>query len=310
MKYLNSLQSGLLLLILGSGMVGCSSSDGEWDATGVFESTEVLVSSEANGKIMQWNLQEGDVVSAGKMLGYVDTVQLSLKRDQLEASMRAAGGKTMDISKQVAATRRQIEQAELEVQRARDLLNDQAGTRKQVDDAEAQLAVLRRQLAAQLSTMGNSNQSVRDEQQSLELQIKQLEDQLQKCRISSPISGTVLTNYVEAGEITSSGRPLFKVADMKRVFLRAYVEAPLLTQIRLGQKVTVYADEGKDEQRKYEGEITWIASEAEFTPKTIQTRDERSNLVYAVKIAVENNDGKIKLGMYGNVDFRLQNKEK
>lgn len=285
-------------------MGACSSSADEVDATGVFEATEVLVSAEANGKILSMDLQEGDRLKAGSVLGYVDTVQLVLKRDQLLASMDAVGHKKMDVAKQVAATRRQIEQAEREYARSRDLLHDRAGTQKQVDDAEAQLAVLRRQLDAQLSTMTQANLGVRDEQRSLELQVQQLDDQLLKCRITSPIGGTVLTKYAEPGEVTAAGRPLFKVADLDHIYLRAYVEAPQLTEIRLGQKVTVYADRGESDRTPYEGRITWISGEAEFTPKTIQTRDERSNLVYAVKIAVDNPDGKIKLGMYGSVDFR------
>lgn len=285
-------------------MGACSSSADEVDATGVFETTEVLVSAEANGKILSMDLQEGDRLKVGAVLGYVDTVQLVLKRDQLLASMDAVGHKKMDVAKQVAATRRQIEQAEREYARSRDLLHDRAGTQKQVDDAEAQLAVLRRQLDAQLSTMTQANLGVRDEQRSLELQVQQLDDQLLKCRITSPIGGTVLTKYAEPGEVTAAGRPLFKVADLDHIYLRAYVEAPQLTEIRLGQKVTVYADRGENDRTPYEGRITWISGEAEFTPKTIQTRDERSNLVYAVKIAVDNPDGKIKLGMYGSVDFR------
>lgn len=285
-------------------MGACSSSADEVDATGVFEATEVLVSAEANGKILSMDLQEGDRLKAGAVLGYVDTVQLVLKRDQLLASMDAVGHKKMDVAKQVAATRRQIEQAEREYARSRDLLHDRAGTQKQVDDAEAQLAVLRRQLDAQLSTMTQANLGVRDEQRSLELQVQQLDDQLLKCRITSPIGGTVLTKYAEPGEVTAAGRPLFKVADLDHIYLRAYVEAPQLTEIRLGQKVTVYADRGESDRTPYEGRVTWISGEAEFTPKTIQTRDERSNLVYAVKIAVNNPDGKIKLGMYGSVDFR------
>lgn len=285
-------------------MGACSSSADEVDATGVFEATEVLVSAEANGKILSMDLQEGDRLKAGSVLGYVDTVQLVLKREQLLASVDAVGHKKMDVAKQVAATRRQIEQAEREYARCRDLLHDRAGTQKQVDDAEAQLAVLRRQLDAQLSTMTQANLGVRDEQRSLELQVQQLDDQLLKCRITSPIGGTVLTKYAEPGEVTAAGRPLFKVADLDHIYLRAYVEAPQLTEIRLGQKVTVYADRGESDRTPYEGRVTWISGEAEFTPKTIQTRDERSNLVYAVKIAVDNPDGKIKLGMYGSVDFR------
>ena len=303
MKSLRILYYCLAATLLCGGLTACDSSADEADATGVFEATEVLVSAESGGRILHLNLQEGDRVESDRVVGYIDTVQLALKREQLLASMDAVGHKKMDVAKQVAATRRQIEQAEREYARSRDLLHDRAGTQKQVDDAEAQVAVLRRQLEAQLSTMTSANLGVRDEQRSLELQVLQLEDQLQKCRIASPIRGTVLTKYAEAGEVTAAGRPLFKVADLEHIYLRAYVEAPQLTALRLGQEVTVYADRGEADRTPYPGRVVWISGEAEFTPKTIQTRDERSNLVYAVKIAVDNSDGQIKLGMYGCVDF-------
>lgn len=303
MKSLRILYYCLAATLLCGGLTACNSSADEADATGVFEATEVLVSAESGGRILHLDLQEGDRVESGRVVGYIDTVQLALKREQLLASMDAVGHKKMDVAKQVAATRRQIEQAEREYARSRDLLHDRAGTQKQVDDAEAQVAVLRRQLEAQLSTMTSANLGVRDEQRSLELQVLQLDDQLQKCRIASPIRGTVLTKYAEAGEVTAAGRPLFKVADLEHIYLRAYVEAPQLTALRLGQEVTVYADRGEADRTPYPGRVVWISGEAEFTPKTIQTRDERSNLVYAVKIAVDNSDGQIKLGMYGCVDF-------
>ena len=303
MKSLRILYYCLAATLLCGGLTACNSSADEADATGVFEATEVLVSAESGGRILHLDLQEGDRVESGRVVGYIDTVQLALKREQLLASMDAVGHKKMDVAKQVAATRRQIEQAEREHARSRDLLHDRAGTQKQVDDAEAQVAVLRRQLEAQLSTMTSANLGVRDEQRSLELQVLQLDDQLQKCRIASPIRGTVLTKYAEAGEVTAAGRPLFKVADLEHIYLRAYVEAPQLTALRLGQEVTVYADRGEADRTPYPGRVVWISGEAEFTPKTIQTRDERSNLVYAVKIAVDNSDGQIKLGMYGSVDF-------
>lgn len=303
MKSLRILYYCLAATLLCGGLTACNSSADEADATGVFEATEVLVSAESGGRILHLDLQEGDRVESDRVVGYIDTVQLALKREQLLASMDAVGHKKMDVAKQVAATRRQIEQAEREYARSRDLLHDRAGTQKQVDDAEAQVAVLRRQLEAQLSTMTSANLGVRDEQRSLELQVLQLDDQLQKCRIASPIRGTVLTKYAEAGEVTAAGRPLFKVADLEHIYLRAYVEAPQLTALRLGQEVTVYADRGEADRTPYPGRVVWISGEAEFTPKTIQTRDERSNLVYAVKIAVENSDGQIKLGMYGSVDF-------
>lgn len=303
MKSLRILYHCLAATLLCGGLTACNSSADEADATGVFEATEVLVSAESGGRILHLDLQEGDRVESDRVVGYIDTVQLALKREQLLASMDAVGHKKMDVAKQVAATRRQIEQAEREYARSRDLLHDRAGTQKQVDDAEAQVAVLRRQLEAQLSTMTSANLGVRDEQRSLELQVLQLDDQLQKCRIASPIRGTVLTKYAEAGEVTAAGRPLFKVADLEHIYLRAYVEAPQLTKLRLGQEVTVYADRGEADRTPYPGRVVWISGEAEFTPKTIQTRDERSNLVYAVKIAVDNSDGQIKLGMYGSVDF-------
>lgn len=303
MKSLRILYHCLAATLLCGGLTACNSSADEADATGVFEATEVLVSAESGGRILHLDLQEGDRVESDRVVGYIDTVQLALKREQLLASMDAVGHKKMDVAKQVAATRRQIEQAEREYARSRDLLHDRAGTQKQVDDAEAQVAVLRRQLEAQLSTMTSANLGVRDEQRSLELQVLQLDDQLQKCRIASPIQGTVLTKYAEAGEVTAAGRPLFKVADLEHIYLRAYVEAPQLTMLRLGQEVTVYADRGEADRTPYPGRVVWISGEAEFTPKTIQTRDERSNLVYAVKIAVDNSDGQIKLGMYGSVDF-------
>ena len=192
--------------------------------------------------------------------------------------------------------------SDLERKRSLNLLAQNAGTQKQVDDVESQLAVLKKQLEAQLSTLNLGNQGVTEEGDAAEIQIRQTEDQLEKCRIVSPISGTVLTKYAERGEVTTQGKPLFKVADMKHVFLRAYVSGDQLSTVRLGQTVKVYADYGAEDRKEYKGKITWISGQAEFTPKTIQTRDERANLVYAVKIAVEN-DGLLKLGMYGEVKF-------
>lgn len=291
---------GALLCML---TVSCKDSEPEWDATGIFESTEITVSAEANGRILSFGIHEGEEVSAGRIVGCIDTVQLVLQREQLLARIEAAGANYTDIVKQVAATRRQIEQAEKEVMRTEKLLADHAGTQKQYDDATAQLAVLRRTLDARQTALQRGNKGVEAEQKALHLQVLQLEDMLEKCRISSPVSGTVLAKYAESGEVTAAGRPLFKVADMKNLFLRAYVESSLLNEIKLGQKVIVYADKEKDAYRTYEGKVAWISSEAEFTPKTIQTRDERAHLVYAVKIAVTNTDGRIKLGMYGNVRF-------
>lgn len=282
--------------------VACGRGNEDFDASGIFESTEVIVSAEANGRIMALDVEEGDELEAGQQVGSVDSVQLYLKKVQLEASAQGIGSRRTDIAKQVAATREQIAKAERERTRCRNLLARDAGTQKQLDDAEAQLAVLKKQLEAQLSTLERTNQGVSDEQRAAEAQIMQLEDQLRKCRVVSPVSGTVLAKYSEAGEMTAVGKPLFKVADMQHIFLRAYVSGSQLSTVKIGQTVKVYADEGEDGRREYAGRVTWISDQAEFTPKTIQTRDERANLVYAVKIAVEN-DGLLKLGMYGEVKF-------
>lgn len=283
--------------------VACGRGNEDFDASGIFESTEVVVSAEANGRIVALDVEEGDELEAGQQVGSVDSVQLYLKKVQLEASAQGIGSKRADIAKQVAATREQVAKAERERTRCRNLLARDAGTQKQLDDAEAQLAVLKKQLEAQLSTLERTNQGVSDEQRAAEAQIMQLEDQLRKCRVVSPAAGTVLAKYAEAGEVTAAGKPLFKLADLRHVFLRAYVSGSQLSEVKVGQSVKVYADEGEDGRREYAGRVTWISGQAEFTPKTIQTRDERANLVYAVKIAVEN-DGLLKLGMYGEVKFQ------
>lgn len=296
MKTTRNILSGMLLLVFAA----CGNGKGDFDASGTFESTEIIVSSEANGKIMQFNIQEGDMLKAGEEVGYIDTTQLYLKKLQLLSSVKSVQSRRSDITKQIAATQEQIAKTEKEKRRNENLLKSNATTQKQLDDIESQLTVLQKQLAAQISTLQNSNQSVTEESSALEVQVAQIEDQLHKCRIVSPAKGTVLSKYAEAGELATQGKPLFKIADVSNMYLRAYVIADQLTQIRLGQEVKVYADFGKSDQREYSGTVTWISDKAEFTPKTIQTRDERANLVYAVKIAVKN-DGYLKIGMYGEM---------
>lgn len=275
---------------------------GEFDATGTFEATEVVVSAEAAGRILSFGAEEGDQLTAGQQVGVIDTVQLYLQKLQLERSAASVRSNRPDIAKQLASLREQIAKQRTERRRVENLLKDGAATTKQLDDIDAQLKVLEGQLDAQLSTLRNNTASIDENSSAIELQIAQIEDQLAKCRILSPVTGTVLAKYAEAGELASPGRPLMKVADLKRVYLRAYVTSDQLAGLQLGQQVTVTADFGGDAQFDYPGRITWIASESEFTPKTIQTRDTRANLVYAVKIAVEN-DGRLKIGMYGEVSL-------
>ena len=280
-------------------LAGCGR-EGDFDATGTFEATEVVVSAEATGRILAFDVAEGDRIDAGQQLGVIDTVQLSLQRLQPGRQQAAVRSGRPDIARQVAALREQIAKQEVERRRVERLLSDGAATAKQLDDVEAQLKVLEGQLGAQLSTLHNSAAAVDENASALDLEIARIDDLLAKCRIVSPVGGTVLAKYAEAGESTAAGRPLLKVADLGQVWLRAYFTSEQLSSLRLGQQVTVTADFGGGERYDYPGRIAWISSESEFTPKSIQTRDSRANLVYAVKVAVRN-DGRIKLGLYGEV---------
>ena len=280
----------------------CGNGAPKYDATGTFETTEVLVSAEASGRLLYFDIEEGMLLKAGEEVGVVDTVQLYLKQLQLEASIKSVEEQRPDILKQVAATKEQISAAQRERNRVANLLKVGAANQKQLDDAEDQLEVLRKQLVAQNSTLSNSHQSLTWQSSSVGIQVAQVEDQLKKCHITSPITGTVLAKYAEAGELTAMGTPLFKVADTEQMYLRAYITSEQLSQVKLGQKVTVFSDYGTDEHKQYPGVVTWISDTSEFTPKTILTKNERANLVYAVKIAVHN-DGLLKIGMYGGVEF-------
>ena len=273
---------------------------GDFVATGTFEATEVVVSAEAAGRILRFDAEEGDVLGAGRQVGAIDTVQLYLQKLQLERQRASVRSGRPDISKQASSLREQIAKQQTERRRVESLLRDGAATAKQLDDIDAQLRVLNGQLDALLSTLENNALSIDENSSAIELQIAQIEDRLAKCRIASPIGGTVLAKYAEAGELASVGKPLMKVADLEHMHLRAYFTSDQLAGLELGQRVTVTADFGGEQQVDYPGRIVWIASESEFTPKTIQTRDSRANLVYAVKIAVEN-DGKLKIGLYGEV---------
>ena len=286
---------GLLSLLA----VGCGNRD-DFDATGTFEATEVTVSAEANGRILCFDVEEGDSVEAAVPVGAIDTVQLYLQKLQLERQVASARSSRPDVRKQATALREQIAQQQTERRLVENLLKDGAATTKQLDDIDAQLKILQGQLDALLSTLHNNLASIDENSSAIELQIAQIEDRLSKCRIVSPVGGTVLAKYAEAGELAAVGRPLMKVADLGQVYLRAYFTSEQLSSLRLGQQVTVTADFGGDERIDYPGRITWIASESEFTPKSIQTRNSRANLVYAVKIAVKN-DGRLKLGLYGEV---------
>ena len=294
-QYICSVAIGL---VLGA----CTSQEEQYDASGIFETTEVIVSAKGTGELQSFQVEEGQAVRQGEVLGWIDTLQLSLKDRQLAASLLATESKRLDEKRQVAHLRQQIENLQREKQRFTALLNAKAATAKQVDDIDYQIKVLQNQLVATQEQINSSNSSLSRQSESIQAQRAQLEDQIRNAMISSPITGTVLTKYAEQGEFAVPGKALFKVADVSRMKLRAYITADQLTQLQIGQAVAVYADRGTTDRKRYAGRVVWIADKAEFTPKTIQTRNERANLVYAVKIAVEN-DGFIKRGMYGEVRF-------
>ena len=283
-------------------MTACENANPEYDATGVFETTEVIVSAQGNGEIMQLTIEEGSEVSPNELLGHIDTIQLSLKRQQLTATLSATESRKLDVNKQLASIRQQIANLKTEQLRYEKLVKAKAASQKQLDDINYNLEVLHKQLSATLEQIGSSNSSLSGQSAGIAAQVAQIDKQIEDCLITSPIKGIILSKYAEQGEFAIPGRALFKVGNISDIKLRAYVSAPQLTSLQIGQKVKVYADFGETDCKEYEGTVTWISAEAEFTPKTIQTRDERSNLVYAIKIAVKN-DGMIKRGMYGNVKF-------
>lgn len=274
--------------------------ESEFDAQGTFEATEVVISSEANGKILDFDVVEGSIVETDKPVGAIDSVQLHLQRKQLLAQHSALLGSRPDIKKQVASLREQIAKHKSELRRVENMLKDGAATQKQYDDIEAQVKILETQLDATLSTLDKNTTTINNNLLALEAQIAALDDRISKCRIVSPVSGTVLVKYAQAGELATVGKPLMKVADLDKIYLRAYFTSEQLAKVNLGDEVTVVADFGGDERYNYAGRIEWISSESEFTPKSIQTKDSRANLVYAVKIAVEN-DGRLKIGLAGEV---------
>ena len=283
-------------------LTACSGSDSKYDASGVFEVTEVMVSARVAGEIMDLDIDEGTEVTAGEPVGYIDTVQLYLQRLQLEANVKAVESRICDVEKQTAAIRQQIDTQKKEQTRFENLVNANAGNRKQLDDITAAINLLEKQLDAQTETLINGNANAKAQAEALKAQIALTDDMISKSTIASPVDGTVMAKYVEKGELAVQGRTLFKVANINDMYLKAYITSGQITGLKIGQEVKVFADSGDSDRKEYRGVISWISDKAEFTPKTIQTRDERANLVYAVKIKVQN-DGYIKRGMYGEVSF-------
>ena len=294
----------------------CNRNERKFDASGVFETDEVIVSSELPGKILSFSIEEGQTIYKDSIVGVIDAENLTLQKEQVEASIKALSEKTNDVQPQVKLLEQElaVKQSQLNTQlrekaRIENLIKMDAATGKQLDDQNAaidvtrkQIAVTQQQILVQKNNISTQNRSVLSEGKPLQKRVAQLDDQLKKANIINPATGTVLTKYAEAGEITASGKALYKIADLTEMTLRAYINGAQLSKVKLGQTVKVWVDDGADKYRELPGTIRWISDKAEFTPKTIQTKDERANLVYAVKIKVKN-DGYLKIGMYGEVNL-------
>jgi len=295
-------------------IISCNRSESDFDASGTFEADETIVSSEMPGKILSFNVEEGMRLPKDSIVGSVDATNIDLQQQQVEASIHALNEKTANVNPQVELLQNQlaVQQSQLdnllhERTRIENLLKSDAATPKQLDDINSQIdvvkksmAVTQQQINVKKNDIATQNRSILSEAEPLKKRVAQLEDQQQRANIVNPVTGTVITKYAEAGEITSSGKALYKIADLSELNLRAYITGTQLPGIKLGQQVKVMIDKGKKEYKEYTGTITWISDKAEFTPKTIQTKEERANLVYAIKVKVKN-DGFLKIGMYGEV---------
>lgn len=311
-KYYSLLHLSILTLF----MVSCSNQEKECDATGTFEATEVTVSAKSMGELKTFDITEGQLVESGVVVGQIDAYQLQMTAQQLEAQKRqlamsrnATDSRRLDLEKQLSSINQQISNTQRERQRFSELVRDGAVPRKQLDDINNQIKVLERQRDATRDQIRSNNASLSEQSKGISAQIdgidaqrKQIADQIANAEVKAPLSGTVLEKYVERGEFVATGKPLFKIADTQNMYLRAYVTSSQLKDIKVGQKVKVFADYGGGQKKEYDGTISWISSRSEFTPKTILTDDERADLVYAVKIAIKN-DGYVKIGMYGEVKF-------
>jgi HlyD family secretion protein len=320
----------LLIITLSIGLFACNKSKNEFDATGVFEAEEVIISAESSGKLLSFKLDEGDDLKAGQEIGQIDCAGISLQKSQVQASISSLKLKENEANPQVqilitqaesqramlATQKQQLAVLEKERKRLQNLVDAEAVPSKQLDDVvgqmeilrkqmegtQSQIAVINQQIASQKEQVKIQNRGILSESQPLQVRVAQFDEQLGKCKIVNPFNGTVLVKYAESQEVTNTGKPLYKLANLELMTLHAYIAGTQLGQVKVNQPVKVFIDNGKDSYKEMAGTITWISSKSEFTPKTIQTKDERENLVYAVKVKVKN-DGFVKIGMYGEVRF-------
>ncbi len=280
----------------------CTKDEKNYDASGILEADPTIISAQASGVLQSLNIEEGDTLNAGDLIGYIDTTQIYLKKLQVKANINTILSKLPDIGAQLAALHAQLSYAQQELARVKRLRASAAATEKQVDEAQAQVDVLKKKIRAQKVRLNTQSAGLSASTEELYVRLKQIEDKLNKHYIVNPLKGTVLMTYVEQYEMVGAGAPLYKIADMTHLILRAYITGNQFAQIKLGQKVKVQVDNGSGGLRNYTGKIVWISDEAEFTPKSIQTKEERENKVYAVKVRIEN-DGYLKIGMYGQLQF-------
>ncbi|AWK02947.1 HlyD family secretion protein [Flavobacterium crocinum] len=292
----------ILYIAITTILISCSNNKNDFDATGTFEAVETIIPAEASGIIKELKVEEGNNLKEGQVVGYIDTIQLELKKEQLLAQIKATQSRKPDAKTQLDVYREELKLAKIDQQRVQNLVNADAATRKQLDDANSKVSVIQKQITALQTSLDISTTGIDDETQTLKVQISQINDQLAKSKIVNKTNGTVLTKYAETGEMATIGKPLYKIADLSVITLRVYVTGDQLPQIKINQKVKIFTDATKDTYKEHEGIVEWISDKAEFTPKTIQTKEERANLVYAVKIRVKN-DGYLKIGMYGEIKF-------
>lgn len=290
----------IVFIVMGALAISCSDNKNEFDATGTFEAVETIIPAEASGIIKELKVEEGNALKEDQIVGFIDTIQLSLKQDQLLAQIKATQSKKPDINSQLDVYREELRQAKTDRQRMQNLVKADAAPRKQLDDATTKVAVIQKQITALQTQLTISTTGIDDETQTLKVQVSQIKDQLSKSKIVNKISGTVLTKYAETGEMATIGKPLYKIADLSTIILRVYITGDQLPGIKINDNVKVFVDATNKTYKEYSGTVEWISDKAEFTPKTIQTKEERANLVYAVKVRVKN-DGYLKIGMYGEI---------
>lgn len=278
----------------------CKDKESEYDAAGMFEVQDVTVSSEISGRLVRFDVKEGDRIEAGEVVGLIDTMQLHWMKSQAEQAILAIRSRIPDVDKQLASYRQQLKNGEAEEKRVERLLAGGAATQKQYDDAKNEVAVGRYMLEAQTNQLEALVASAEEKIKVYELKIKQVEDQIRRCVIRNPLSGVVLSKYIEQDELAAPVKALYKIGDLENMYLKIYLENSVLDTLKIGSPVEVYVGNTDDSKRQYAGRVVWISPEAEFVPTAVQTQDERENLVYAVKVHVKN-DGLLRVGMYADV---------